>query len=141
MLVAYDPLEHDPFDEDDVHVAELFTARATLALGMSRALASERERSKAEQSLVTAEQRQESQREMLRRVVGTQEAERRRIARELHDDTGQALASVLLGLRRAEELEDPAERSASSCGSPRDDHRLDPRSAGPGGRAAADCAR
>src|SRR4029077_11851862 len=28
---------------------------------------------------------------------------------ELHDDTGQALASVLLGLRRAEELEDPVE--------------------------------
>ncbi len=109
VLVAYDPVEHDLFDEDDVHVAELFTARAALALGMSRALASERERSKAEQSLVTAEQRQESQREMLRRVVGTQEAERRRIARELHDDTGQALASVLIGLRRAEELEDPTE--------------------------------
>jgi signal transduction histidine kinase len=109
VLVAYDPLEHDLFDDDDVHITELFTARATLALGMSRALESERERSKAEQSLVTAEQRHESQREILRRVVETQEAERRRIARELHDDTGQALASVLIGLRRAEELEDPAE--------------------------------
>jgi signal transduction histidine kinase len=109
VLVAYDPGEHDLFDDDDVHVAELFTARATLALGMSRALASERERAKAEQSLLKAEHRQESQRETLRRAVETQEAERRRIARELHDDTGQALASVLLGLRRAEELENPDE--------------------------------
>ena len=109
VLVAYDPLEDDRFDDGDVHVAELFTARATLALGMSRALTSERERAKAEQSLAMAEQREASQRETLGRVVETQEAERRRIARELHDDTGQALASVLLGLRRAEELEDPAE--------------------------------
>lgn len=36
--------------------------------------------------------------EMLHQVVGAQEAERQRIARELHDATGQALTAVALGL-------------------------------------------
>jgi signal transduction histidine kinase len=35
-------------------------------------------------------------------VVNAQELERRRLARELHDETGQALASILLGLKSLE---------------------------------------
>jgi signal transduction histidine kinase len=38
-------------------------------------------------------------------VVAAQEQERRRLARELHDETGQALTSILLGLRTVEEAE------------------------------------
>lgn len=40
--------------------------------------------------------------DLLRQVVGAQEAERQRIARELHDATGQSLTAVGLGLRGVE---------------------------------------
>ena len=36
---------------------------------------------------------------MLARVIGAQEAERARVARDLHDEIGQSLTSVLLGQR------------------------------------------
>jgi signal transduction histidine kinase len=41
--------------------------------------------------------------ELLARVLSAQEDERRRIARELHDEAGQALTSVLLGLKALED--------------------------------------
>lgn len=42
--------------------------------------------------------------ELLYQVVGAQEAERQRIARELHDATGQSLTAIALGLRGLERL-------------------------------------
>ena len=39
----------------------------------------------------------------MRRVVEAQELERARLARELHDETGQALTSILLGLKPLEQ--------------------------------------
>lgn len=44
--------------------------------------------------------------DLLHRVVGAQEAERQRIARELHDATGQSLTAIALGLRGAENVLD-----------------------------------
>jgi signal transduction histidine kinase len=43
-------------------------------------------------------------RDALRRVVDAQELERTRLARELHDQTGQALTSILLGLKHLDDV-------------------------------------
>jgi signal transduction histidine kinase len=56
-----------------------------------------------------AQEREKLLGQLLHQAVGTQEAERQRIARELHDATGQSLTAIALGLRGAESVmeEDP----------------------------------
>jgi signal transduction histidine kinase len=82
VIVAHDKLAADPrFGDSDLRLAEQFAARAAIAVDLSRRV----------------------QRDALRRVVAGQELERQRLARELHDETGQALTSILLGLKSVEE--------------------------------------
>ena len=51
-----------------------------------------------------AQVREQQLGELLHQVVSAQEAERQRIARELHDATGQALTAIALGLHGTEKL-------------------------------------
>ena len=53
------------------------------------------------------------QRDFLHRVMAGQESERKRIARELHDQTGQALASVMVDLKMLEKAKNESETSQS----------------------------
>jgi signal transduction histidine kinase len=86
VLVAHDKIGRDQrFGSADLRLAEQFALRASIAVDLSRRVA----------------------RDALRRVVAGQEVERRRLARELHDETGQALTSILLGLRAVDEAGDP----------------------------------
>jgi signal transduction histidine kinase len=61
------------------------------------------------QLALAEEARQEKEkirRDYLQRVIAGQEGERKRIARELHDQTGQALASIMVGLKMLENSAD-----------------------------------
>jgi signal transduction histidine kinase len=69
----------------------------------------------AAQAAVAIENAGSVQRDALRRAVQAQEAERRRLARELHDETGQALMSILLGLSAVERAES-AEAARAAAG-------------------------
>ncbi len=94
VLVAHDKMGPDPrFTSADLRLAEQFANRAAIAVDLSRRVA----------------------RDALRRVVSGQELERRRLARELHDETGQALTSILLGLRAVEEAGSEQDMSAAAA--------------------------
>jgi signal transduction histidine kinase len=80
VITAYDKAgaADARFTDEDVRLAETFAARAAVGVELSERVA----------------------RDALRRVVAAQELERQRLARELHDETGQALTSILLGLKQ-----------------------------------------
>ena len=94
IIAAHDKdAEDSRFSDQDLRLAEAFAARAAVAVDLSERVA----------------------RDALRRVVRAQELERRRLARELHDETGQALASILLGLKGLEDVSNESELAESTA--------------------------
>jgi signal transduction histidine kinase len=79
------------FDETDERLVVTLAAFAAAAIEAALLVTTERE-------LAAERERSRAQREMLAQVIDAQEAERARVARDLHDQIGQSLTSVLLGL-------------------------------------------
>lgn len=75
------------------------------ALGMVITDLSEQKRKQAEE----IKQAEATRRLLLEHMLSAQEEERRRIARELHDEAGQLLTSLLVGLRTLEHARDLAD--------------------------------
>ena len=60
-------------------------------------------------SRMSCGQKEQIRAQLLEKVISAQEDERKRIARELHDDTSQALTSLVVGLKVLEGLHDPGQ--------------------------------
>jgi signal transduction histidine kinase len=94
ILTAHDKEGGDPrFTDEDLRLAETLSARVAVAVDLSQRVA----------------------RDAMRNVVSAQELERERLARELHDETGQALTSILLGLKELEDAGSAADVSSATA--------------------------
>jgi two-component system, NarL family, sensor histidine kinase DevS len=98
-LYLADKRDGGPFDRDDEQAIVTLAAFAAGAIQTAELIAAEREQAETAAALAAATQRQQLQDELRAATIAAQEAERARVARDLHDQVGQSLTSVLLALR------------------------------------------
>ena len=84
----------------------LRTSRAQVEASHQEVLRRNRELAQLSEQL---RQKEQIRAQLLEKAISAQEEERKRIARELHDDTSQALTSLVVGLKVLEGLRDPAQ--------------------------------
>lgn len=99
------------FDDADRRLLDTFSSQAAIAVANAKTFAEERERLLASAEVAAARAGEKAAEEGLRRAIAAQEAERARIARELHDETGQVLTALAVQLRALEVHVDDAGRS------------------------------
>ena len=87
-----------PFTEEDEYVALTLAAQAAVAIANANRFG-EKERA----VLAAARAKEHAAEDGLRRAIDAQEAERARVARELHDGVGQELTALAMRLRALEE--------------------------------------
>lgn len=101
--------EGDKFDSEDVRIMSSLAEFASSALSVVRTVEAERQARAEMESLV--ETRTSTLRQLSLRLLQTQDGERRRIARELHDGVGQYLASLKMNLDQLQRCEGSGART------------------------------
>jgi PAS domain S-box-containing protein len=91
VLQAYHPEEHG-FDDEDRNLLQIVAVWLAIALINAKLLEAQQAARR------TAELQSNRLHQLTRRILSAQEDERRRIARELHDEAGQALAVLKMNL-------------------------------------------
>jgi hypothetical protein len=94
--------EGGAFRESDERIAITLAAQAAVAIANARTAADERLRLTENAAVLAAREREVAAADGHRRAIRAQELERLRVARELHDETGQVLTAVALELRALE---------------------------------------
>ena len=100
--------EGDNFNSEHVHTMTSLAAFTSSALSLVRTVEAERRAHAEMESLV--ETRTSTLRRLSLRLLQTQDSERRRIARELHDGIGQYLASLKMNLHQLQGCEGAEKR-------------------------------
>jgi signal transduction histidine kinase len=101
--------EGDNFDSEHVRIMTSLAEFASAALSLLRTVEAERQAHVEMESLV--EMRTSTLRRLSLRLLQTQDQERRRIARELHDGIGQYLASLKMNLDHLQRCNGSEERT------------------------------
>lgn len=89
-LIAYNFDSPGSFSRSDVQALQALADQAAVAVENARLYEE-------------VQQKEEQRRQLLDKVILAQEEERKRVARELHDEIGQALTALVMGLGSAEE--------------------------------------